>query len=93
MTDLQCRHCGDTIRKINFALGPEWMHVDPSASFPTTGKGTAWRTCRAQTVATPPDPCFCASVPNIGGGGCGHERCPVGPRTRPGEPTSGSGAS
>lgn len=48
-----CKHCGDPIRRINYALGPEWMHVVLDASFPTTGKGTAWKTCRATTVAAP----------------------------------------
>ena len=57
MADQTCRHCGDVIRRINYALGPEWMHVDPLASFPTTGKGSAWRACRATTVAEPtPEP-------------------------------------
>lgn len=53
MPDDHCLNCGDTIRLINYALGPEWMHVDPYASFPTTGKNTAWRICKAKTVAEP----------------------------------------
>jgi hypothetical protein len=48
----RCLHCNEPIRLVNYALGSEWMHVDPSASFPTTHKGTAWRYCRA-LVATP----------------------------------------
>lgn len=52
--ELKCVHCGETIREFNFALGREWMHVDPYAAFPTTLKGTAWSVCKAATVATPP---------------------------------------
>lgn len=52
MSEETCLTCGERIRRINYALGPEWMHVDPSASFPTAAKGTAWRYCR-RTVAQP----------------------------------------
>lgn len=48
-----CRHCGHPIRLVNYALGPEWVHVDLDASFPTHAKGTAWTVCRANTVAAP----------------------------------------
>lgn len=48
----QCLNCGAKVRQINYALGSRWMHVDPSASFPTEQKGTAWLHCRA-SVATP----------------------------------------
>lgn len=47
-----CLFCGQTVARINYAMGPEWMHIDPAASFPTQHKGTAWRYCRAQ-IATP----------------------------------------
>lgn len=53
MTDLRCRHCGAPVQRFNYALGPQWMHVNPNASFPSIGKGTAWRKCRAETVADP----------------------------------------
>lgn len=48
----RCLHCNQQVRRINYALGPEWMHVEPGASFPTERKGTAWRYCR-KSVATP----------------------------------------
>lgn len=48
-----CRHCGVPVCQINYALGPAWMHVNPDASFPSSSKGTAWKTCRAETVAEP----------------------------------------
>lgn len=53
MADDCCLNCNEPIRQFNYALGPEWMHFDPRASFPSTGKGTAWKTCRAATVAEP----------------------------------------
>lgn len=52
--DELCIHCGGNIRRMNYSLGPEWMHVDPYASFPSTLKSTAWSQCKAKTVATPP---------------------------------------
>ena len=51
MSDV-CAKCGAPIRKINYALGPQWMHVNPSAGFPTVHKGSAWRYCKT-AVATP----------------------------------------
>jgi hypothetical protein len=55
--DERCVHCGHPVRVINYALGPEVMHIQPEASFPTTQKGTAWRQCRRSSVATlPPQP-------------------------------------
>ena len=51
----RCVHCGAQVRTINYAMGPEVMHVDRHASFPTTAKGTAWRYCK-QKVATLPTP-------------------------------------
>ena len=53
MTDQRCVHCRAPITTINYALGPEVMHYDPAASWPTEHKGTAWRYCRL-TTATPP---------------------------------------
>lgn len=50
----RCKHCKDEIRKVNFALGEEWMHVEPNASFPTERKGTMWRHCK-RSVAEPED--------------------------------------
>lgn len=52
--DVRCLNCGDVIRRINYALGPQWMHVDPAASFPTERKGSAWRHCRRQVAEPPP---------------------------------------
>lgn len=52
MAEDRCLNCNAVIRKINYALGEKWMHVDPAASFPTERKGTAWRTCRL-SVAEP----------------------------------------
>lgn len=46
-----CVHCGAAVRTINYAMGPEVMHVDRHASFPTQHQGTAWRYCR-MTVAS-----------------------------------------
>lgn len=48
----RCLNCNQPIRLINYALGEQWMHVDPAASFPTERKGTAWRHCRI-AVAEP----------------------------------------
>lgn len=53
MSEHHCRHCGHTVRLFNYALGPQWMHVDPNASFPTANKGTAWSHCRTAFVAEP----------------------------------------
>ena len=47
-----CTHCKNEIRQVNFALGEQWMHVDPNASFPTIQKGTMWEHCKV-TVAEP----------------------------------------
>jgi hypothetical protein len=71
MSDQKCANCGAPIREFNFALGREWLHIEPAAGFPTTHKGTAWRHCRGK-VATPPiepvdgatDPC---PTPGYGG--------------------------
>jgi len=52
MSDQRCLHCGEPIRLINYAMGPEWLHVNPDAGFPTTHKGSAWKHCKRQ-VATP----------------------------------------
>lgn len=49
----RCLNCNEPIRLINYALGPAWMHVDLNASFPSVNKGTAWRQCRARTMAEP----------------------------------------
>ena len=43
----------DPIRSITYINGAQWVHVDPSASLPTLGEGTAWRLGR--TAATPDD--------------------------------------
>lgn len=48
----RCLNCNAVIERINYSLGQKWMHVDPSASFPTVEKGTAWQHCR-QRVAEP----------------------------------------
>ncbi len=50
--DKECKHCGKTIELINYALGAEWMHVVPQASFASVGKGTLWRHCK-MSVAEP----------------------------------------
>lgn len=47
-----CKNCGHPIEEINYALGAEWMHIEPHAAFPTTYKGTAWKFCKIQ-VAEP----------------------------------------
>lgn len=47
-----CANCGKPVELINYAMGPEWMHIAEGASFPTERKGTAWRYCRT-TVAAP----------------------------------------
>lgn len=53
MTDYdRCLNCNAVIRRINYSLGPKWMHINPDASFPTELKGTAWWHCH-RTVATP----------------------------------------
>jgi hypothetical protein len=49
----RCVNCRRQVRKISFALGETWMHVDPNDSFPTESRGTAWRHCKLR-VATPP---------------------------------------
>lgn len=43
---VRCKHCHHVIRKIVYALGEKWMHVDVNASFPTERKGTAWEYCK-----------------------------------------------
>lgn len=47
-----CLNCNQPIRLIRYAMGAQWMHVDPAAAFPTERKGTAWRHCRGK-VAEP----------------------------------------
>ena len=51
-----CAHCRAPVRVTNYALGLEVEHYDPSAGFPSTAKGTAWRMCRNSTTATLPGP-------------------------------------
>lgn len=50
--DARCKHCGGVIRLINYSMGKKWMHVNPSAGFPTEHKGTAWWHCH-NTIAEP----------------------------------------
>lgn len=52
MSDDRCLNCNAVIRKINYAMGEQWMHVEPAAGFPSEHKGTAWRHCKT-TVAGP----------------------------------------
>lgn len=49
MTDDRCKHCGGTIRLINFALGESWQHVGNG------GFNDHWLYCKLN-VATPADP-------------------------------------
>lgn len=51
----RCLNCNHTIRLINYALGPEWMHIDPSASFPNPRTGTAWKHCRVAVAEPAPE--------------------------------------
>lgn len=51
----RCVNCGAKVVTINYALGPELMHVSPGVSFATERKGTAWRYCQV-TVAELPTP-------------------------------------
>lgn len=57
MTDT-CKHCGRPIRKVNYALGPEWMHGSGphGDQYPvsTLDYNAATRHCRT-TIATPAD--------------------------------------
>lgn len=47
----KCVHCGQRIERINFALGPEWMHwPTPYGNYRTR---EMYRVCHATTVATP----------------------------------------
>lgn len=55
MADERCLNCNATIRKINYALGEKWMHVDPYAGFPSQHHRTAWQHCKTQ-VAEPRNP-------------------------------------
>lgn len=50
----RCETCRAPIKIINYALGPELMHYDPAASFPTESKGSAWRYCRTTLATRPP---------------------------------------
>jgi hypothetical protein len=52
----RCVHCGQQVKVINYALGPEAMHVDPHASWQSEQRGTAWRYCRLQRAALAPAP-------------------------------------
>lgn len=46
-----CRHCGARIQRINFALGPEWMHwPTPDGNYHTS---ELYRSCKASTIAEP----------------------------------------
>lgn len=42
----KCKHCKHEIEQVNYILGREWMHVNPSTSFPTTHNGGYWSACR-----------------------------------------------
>lgn len=53
MTEKRCKHCKVIIRKVNFALGEKWMHVNPSSSFPTQMNGGMWEYC--QTLVAEPE--------------------------------------
>lgn len=52
MDEGRCKHCRNYIRKINFVLGPTWMHVNRDTSFPTQMNGGMWEFCKIQ-VAEP----------------------------------------
>ena len=41
-----CKNCGAEVRVINYALGPELLHVDPHASWQSKERGTAWKYCK-----------------------------------------------
>lgn len=59
MSEQVCVNCGAPVRVINYALGPEVMHVEPHASWQSERRGTAWRYCRLQVASLeerPPDP-------------------------------------
>jgi hypothetical protein len=47
--DTKCVHCGQRIVRVNYALGPGWVHQPEGAAF-MDGTHTACHT----TVATPP---------------------------------------
>lgn len=51
MTDeATCVHCGGRIIKVNYALGPSWVHQPPGSAF----MDNTYISCRL-TVATPPE--------------------------------------
>lgn len=50
--DKRCKNCKHPIRKINYALGEKWMHVDHRSSFPTEMNNGLWLFCRS-AVAEP----------------------------------------
>ena len=57
MTDT-CKHCGRPIRKVNYALGPKWMHGGGphGDQYPVSTldyNAATWH-CRT-TIATPAD--------------------------------------
>lgn len=43
----KCKNCGRRIRKVNYLLGPKWMHIAPGDNF-----GSEYWDCR-RTVAQP----------------------------------------
>lgn len=46
-----CRHCGQRIQLINFALGPQWMHwPTPHGNYRMR---ELYQVCKASTVAEP----------------------------------------
>lgn len=53
-SDDRCLNCNATVRVINYALGPQLMHVDPHAGFPSREKGTAWWHCKQQVATLDP---------------------------------------
>ena len=56
MADDRCLNCNAAIRTINYAMGPQVMHIDPAAGFPSEHKGTAWRHCKQRVATARPKP-------------------------------------
>lgn len=50
MSEIHCRNCGYPICRINYALGPKWVHQHPSAAF----QDGVFEHCKT-SVATPPE--------------------------------------
>lgn len=50
-----CRHCNRTIVRINYALGPRWMHTLPGGRYDMEpgAMHAPYERCHASTVAEP----------------------------------------